>query len=125
MALAGPPISAKNRGGDVLIRDRALNQANAVSYFCPFYTDLPKKEGVGLKVQIPVLNTVGGNIVEVLQKSLPGSQGRLDRLDGISPGLVRGPGTLCGEVDEIMCPIQHLHGLLHGRNIKRRPEKRI
>ena len=31
LALAGPPISAKNRG-DVLIRDRALNQANTVQY---------------------------------------------------------------------------------------------
>ena len=29
LALAGPPISAKNRG-DALIRDRALNQANTV-----------------------------------------------------------------------------------------------
>ena len=32
LALAGPPISAKNRGF-ALIRDRVLNQANTVSIF--------------------------------------------------------------------------------------------
>ena len=37
LALAGPPKSAKNRGG-ALIQDSALNQANRVypSVVCPF-----------------------------------------------------------------------------------------
>ena len=30
LALAGPPTSAKNRGGSALIQDSALNRANRV-----------------------------------------------------------------------------------------------